>query len=103
MTNGILVKAIHSRLSDFGVDWLKVESLAIQSSERAIIATVSLDGESEHVEVTMLYRLGDSALHIEEVETSRSWMTKAMELILAERGNEFPLKGMKGMMVRALL
>ena len=102
--NPILRKAIDAKFTDLGIAWLRVESLTIRSSEKAIAATVWLEGEADLVEVTVLYQLKDDDLLIEEIETSKIWVTKAAGLYLAQKGSRFSLpQGLKGMAIRLLL
>ena len=102
--NPLLRRALEAKLEDLGVDWLRVESLAIRSSEKSIAASVWLEGESESVEVTVLYRLEGDDLVIEEIEASKLWMSKSVALFLAKRGNRLALPGgMKGKTLRLLL
>ena len=102
--NPIIRKALETKLDRFGIDWLKVESLDIRPADKAVFAVVSLDGESDPVELTVLYKLDGDDFVIDEVEASRVWMSKALGLALSAKGNRFPLpSGLPGMAVRRLL
>ena len=100
----MLQKALDSKLSQLGIDWLKVESLVIRSAGKAVFATVTLDGEPEPVELTALYKLEGNQVVVESVEASKPWMSKALKLALDTKGRSFTLpSGMAGMAIRMLL
>ena len=102
--NPIVRKALDAKLQNLGVDWLKVETLVIRSADRSVFATITLEGEAEPIELTMLYELEGNDIVIESLEASKAWMSKALKLALTARGNRIALpSGLAGMAVRMLL
>ncbi|MCB1097087.1 MAG: hypothetical protein KDN22_16055 [Verrucomicrobiae bacterium] len=102
--NPVIQKALDAKLGQLGIDWLKVDSLVIRSADKSVFATVSLDGEAEPVELTVLYKLEGDQLVVENVEASKPWMSKALQLALDTKGSSFTLPtGMAGMAIRMLL
>jgi hypothetical protein len=102
--NPVIQKALDAKLSQLGIDWLKVESLVICSADKSVFATVVLDGEPDSVELTALYKLEGDQFVVESVETSKIWMSKALQLALDTKGGSFTVpSGMAGMVVRMLL
>lgn len=100
----MIQKALDAKLKQWGVDWAKVDSLTIRSADKSVFATISLEGEPQPVEMTALYKLDDNELVIENVEASKPWMTKALNLALEKKGNSIKLPtGMAGMAIRMLL
>ena len=101
----LLLKALQTKLASSGLDWIKLESLQFCSRDRKLVAEISLAGEELPLHVQLHYSLSaDHFLTVEEVETSRKWITEALRLGLVKSGNRFPLPGgIKGKLLRVLL
>ena len=104
MTEKMICKAIQSRLSDQGLDWVQMESLTVDRDGKRINAVLDLEGETETVDLGAEYELAESSIRIVDVEASRRWMTGFLSIVLAAKGAEFPLPdGMQGSMIKMVL
>ena len=105
MPVSLIAKAIQSKLSASGLDWVKLESFTLSSREKTISLELRLEGEDKPVKADIHYSLGTgNTVEIREVETSRPWMTEALKLVLVKTGNRFALPGgLKGKMLKVLL
>ena len=99
------MKALQSKLASSGLDWIKLESLHLDSRANTISLELTLKGEESTVKADIRYSLGsDNTIVIRDVETNRPWITEALRLLMVKTGNRFPLPGgIKGKMIRVLL
>lgn len=104
MIDSVLRKAIETRISQAGLDWLKLRSFELRSTQKTVALQVDLAGEDRPVELAARYRVEDGAVVVESVEASRPWMTEALSLALIKHGGRIALPGgLVGKMVRSLL
>ena len=69
--------------------------------EKRIAAVVDLEGESETVDVSAGYEVGDDALNIVGVDASRPWVKGVLSLVLEAKGAQVPLPGgVQGAMIK---
>jgi hypothetical protein len=100
-----ITKALQARLASSGLDWIKLDSLHLDSKANTISVEFTLEGETQPMNAEVRYSLGaENVIVIRGISTSRKWMTEAAELVLAKIGDRFDLPGgLKGKMIRALL
>jgi hypothetical protein len=105
MTDSLIFKALQSKLSSSGLEWIKLESFSLSSRDQLINLELTLEGEESVVKAEVRYSLGgDNTLVIRSVETNRKWMTEAIKLAMVKTGDRFPLPGgLKGKMIKMLL
>ena len=104
MIDTMIRKALEARIAAQGLDWIKVRHLELRSADKCLVLEIDLDGEPAPVRATARYRLADSDLVIESVETSKKWLTEVARLALARHGGTIELPGgLVGTMARALL
>jgi hypothetical protein len=105
MSSSLITKALQARLASCGLDWVKLNSLHLDSKAKTIAVEVTLEGEDAPVKAEVEYSLGgDNALVIREVKTSRKWMTEGLRLALIRMGNRIPLPGgLQGQIIRVML
>lgn len=104
MIDSVLRKALEARLSAEGLAWVKLRHLELRSADKSLYVEVDLEGELEPVHATASYRLAYDGVVIEEVVTSRAWLTACARLALEKHGGHFPLpSGLAGTVARVLL
>jgi hypothetical protein len=105
MTSSIITKALQAKLSSCGLDWVKLQSLHLDSKAKTIAAELTLEGEESPVTVDLSYSLGaEQTLVIRSVNTNRRWMTEALRMVLARKGDRIPLPGgIQGQLIRVVL
>jgi hypothetical protein len=101
----LITKALQAKLASSGLDWIKLDSLHLDSKAHTITVEFTLEGESEPVKAEVRYSLGsENVIVIRGITTSRKWLTEAAKLVLAKTGDRFDLPGgLKGKMIRVLL
>lgn len=104
MIDSVLRKTLEARLSAEGLTWIKLRHLELRSAKKSLYVEVELEGEAEPVFATANYRLAPDGVLIEEVTTSRAWMTACARLALDKHGGHIPLpNGLMGALARVLL
>lgn len=100
----MLRRAIEARLEAEGIWWVRIRELRLDETDRRLHAKVELEGEAFPIEVSAGYRFSEEFVHLEKIETSKSWMTHAAAIGLARHGGRFPLPGgIMGRLLRSLL
>ena len=105
MSSTLITKALQARLATCGLDWVKLNSLHLDSKAKIIALEITLEGEESPVKAELEYSLGgDNALVVREVKTNRKWMTEALRLAMIRMGNRIPLPGgIQGQLIRVML
>ena len=100
----LIQKAVASKLASEGIDWATVDHLEIDKTNKAVHATVTLEGEPEPVSVTATYSLGADTLQLLTATSTKPWLSKAPTFAIQKHGGQIPLPtGMQGSMVRMML
>jgi hypothetical protein len=100
----MITKAIEAKIQASGLNWLRLQDLRFSPKTKSITAELLLDGEERPLEVKANYRLDGEAVVIESVETSKKWITEALQLALLKHGGRVPLPtGMKGKLIKMFL
>lgn len=105
MYSTLITKALQARMSSCGLDWVKLNSLHLDSKAKTIEVELSLDGDEAPVKAEIEYSLGnDNELVIREIKTSRKWITEGLRLALIPVGNRIVLPGgIQGQLIRVML
>lgn len=79
------------------MDWLKLQHLELDPPSHRLVATLLLEGEADPVTVTLHYRVEETGIMAERVETSKPWLGKlamqwrdSLNAALAEQAASHP-------------
>ena len=75
--------------SEFG-RYGMMQKLEIDNTTKTIRASVMLKGENEPIEISCGYSIEQSKLHLQDIKTSREWMTMLATEYLAKKEIALP-------------
>jgi hypothetical protein len=100
----LVLKAIESKLSSAGLDWIKLQSVQLKPKEHRASAELLLEGETGPVSLDIIYAVDGDFLKIDTLTTSKKWLTEVLNLVLTKTAGQVELPGgLKGRLIKFFL